>query len=72
MGPLNNLQKMDKDAMKAYNTRLILSHIIRAQSISKSELARLTDLSVVSVSRITDEFIQRNLIQLVDSDSQGS
>ena len=72
MGPLNRLQKMDKDAMKAYNTRLILSHIIRAQSISKGELARLTDLSVVSVSRITDEFIQRNLIQLVDSESQGS
>ena len=72
MGPLNKLQKMDKDAMKAYNTRLILSHIIRAQSISKGELARLTDLSVVSVSRITDEFIQRNLIQLVDSESQGS
>lgn len=66
------LQKMDKDVMKAYNTRLILSHIIRSRSISKGTLAQITGLSVVSVSRITDEFIQRGLIELVDSETQGS
>lgn len=64
----NRQQKMDKDGMKAYNTRLILSNIIRGQSISKGELARITKLSVVSVSRITDDFIQRGLIELVDSE----
>lgn len=66
------LQKMDKDVMKAYNTRLILSHIIRSRSISKGTLAQITGLSVVSVSRITDEFIQRGLIELVDSETQGN
>ena len=68
----NRQQKMDKDGMKAYNTRLILSNIIRGQSISKGELARITKLSVVSVSRITDDFIQRGLIELVDSEQQGT
>lgn len=68
----DRLKKMDKDAMKAYNSRLILSNIIRHQSISKSELARLTKLSVVSITRITDNYLQDNLLQLVDSETQGT
>lgn len=56
-------QKMDKDQMKRSNRQLIFTQIHSHGVISRTELAKLTGLTPMSIGRIADEFIQKGLVQ---------
>ena len=58
----NETKKLDKEQMKRFNRQLIFREIHRNGSISRSQLAKLTGLTPMSVGRIADELISMGLV----------
>ena len=55
-------KKLDKEQMKRFNRQLIFREIHRNGSISRSQLAKLTGLTPMSVGRIADELISMGVV----------
>ena len=64
-----NTAKLDKYKMKKLNRQLIFSLIIRNESISRVQLAKLSDMSLMSVGRIADDMIKLGIVAEVDGDN---
>lgn len=57
--------KIDKSILNNINKKNIINVIREHDVIYKAEIARMTDLSIPTVMKITDEFISNGLVQTV-------
>lgn len=62
----NTTKKLDKEQMKRYNRQLIFREIHRNGSISRSQLAKLTGLTAMSVGRIADDLIRMGIVTEIE------
>lgn len=57
--------KVDKFLLATMNKRSVIDMIRTKGPINKAEIARLTDLSIPTVMKLTDEFMKNNLIKMI-------
>lgn len=57
-----NLIKQDRASLRAYNKTAIMRILLSNDQIYRAEIARLTGLSIPTVMKITNEFIENGLI----------
>ena len=57
-----NLIKQDRASLRAYNKTSIMRILLSNDQIYRAEIARLTGLSIPTVMKITNEFIENGLI----------
>ncbi len=66
----NHTKKIDQEQMKHFNRQLVFYEIHLRGSVSRSQLAQLTGLTLMSVSRIVDDLIQIGLVAESDDPFQ--
>lgn len=59
---MKKMQKLDKGLMRKNNMQMIFDVIYKAKSISRPQIARETDMSLMAVGQITDALIEMGLI----------
>ncbi len=62
--------RIDQDLMKQTNRQLVFSEIYKAKEISRTQIAQITGISVMSAGRIADELIEKGLLRESESTEQ--
>lgn len=63
--------KLDKFLMRKSNRKLIFSIIHRKGCVSRVQIAKLTNMSLMSVGRIVDELVKLGIVSEENSDDQA-
>lgn len=69
---MTQFRKGDRDLIKKINVNLVLNHIKSRGPVSRTEIARLSGLSLATISGITAELVKRDLIhEMGEGESTG-
>lgn len=61
-GPMSKLKKVDQEILKTLNRQIVLNCIRQHREISRIDLAQYTKLSPTTISTITSELVEKNMI----------